>query len=171
MREPGVLEEAWEERAGDLFPPAPAEAEALLWRAARSWSDTDRARGWLLLADRDYGDLLPVVLGCYKFHFYKGLLREAIPYAEKAARIMGEKLGLPADFFQVRPEDADFSGYEAAPRFYLFAMKAVGYLHARLGETERAVAVLEKILELDRKDRLGVSRLMAVIERKGGEEE
>jgi hypothetical protein len=164
-------ETAWEETSGISFHPAPPEAEKLLREAARAYSDTETAGAILKEADRLYGEYLPVVLGCYKFHFYKGSLAEAIAYAWKSARIMGRQLGLPELFDNVRPGDAAFSEYESGPRFYLFAMKAVGSFHARLGEKERGLDILGKVRSLDPLDRLGVSRLIAVIENGGKEEE
>jgi tetratricopeptide (TPR) repeat protein len=143
----------------------------LLRKAARAYLETEVALIYLKEADRLYGNFIPVVVGCYKFHFYKGMLREAIPYALKAARIMGDHLGLPGSFELVRPDDAAFSEYEQEPRFYMFAMKAVGYLHARLGETEKALGILRKVRELDSQDRMGITRLIGVIENGGREEE
>jgi len=167
----GVSESRWEELSAGLFPPAPEEAQALLGKAARSWLETDRAWEYLREADRLHGEHLPVVIGCYKFLFYKGRLAEAIPYAERAAAIMAGRLGLPARFEDVSPEDAPFSEYEAGPRFYLFAMKAVGYLYARLGETERGIRILERIRILDGRDLMGIAPLVTVIRRGGREEE
>ena len=67
--------------------------------------------------------------------------------------------------------DAPFSEYESGPRFTPFAMKAVGTLHARLGETERGLTILDRIGSLDKSDRMGISPLVAVIRRGGKEEE
>ncbi len=160
-----------EEIPASLFSPSPPRARELLRQAASAWLDTRRAREYLLEADRLYGDDIGVVVGCYKFHFYKGLLREALPYARRAAGIMAGRLGLPERLSEVSPEDADFSGYESGPRFYLFALKAAGYLHARLGEIPEALSVLETVRRLDSADRLEVSRLIDLIVRGGGEEE
>ena len=168
---PELAENRWEELSAGLFPPAPDEALELLGKAARSWGETERAWGYLLEADRLHGGHLPVVIGCYKFLFYKGRLREAIPFAERAAAIMAERLGLPGRFEEVSPEDAPFSEYEAGPRFYLFAMKAVGYLYARLGETERGLRILSRIRILDDRDLMGIAPLVSVIRRGGREEE
>lgn len=171
MKISDMLLDSWEEEAGSAILPAPPEALELLRKAATSYLDTEVALGYLIEADRLYGDYIPVVLGCYKFRFYKGMLREAIPYAQKAARIMGAHLGLPDSFEQVRPDDAAFAEYEQKPRFYMFAMKAEGYLNARLGETEKALGILRKLQELDSQDRMGIIRLIRVIENGGREEE
>ena len=160
-----------EEDPAGLFPPASPEALALLREASRSWADTEKARSFLREADRLYGNCLPVVVGCYKFYFTKGLLREAIPFALRAAEMMGQRLGLRQSFMEVSETEAPFSDYVAGPRFYLFAMKAAGYLYARLGETARGLEILEKIRTLDKSDRLGVSPLIAVIRGEGKEEE
>jgi len=164
-------DEDWEEAGKTLFPPAPPEALELLRKASLSWADTDRALSILKEADRRYGEELQVVIAYYKFCFYKGLLREAIPFAERAAKIMGRRLGLPEAFEDVSGCDAPFSEYESGPRFILFAMKAVGTLHARLGETERGLWILDRIGSLDKSDRMGISPLVAVIRRGGKEEE
>ncbi len=161
----------WDELSAGLFPPAPEAAMALLGKAARSWGETSRVLGFLQEADRLYGTHLPVVIGFYKVLFYKGRLREAIPLAERAAAIMAGRLGLPGRFEDVSPEDAPFAEYEAGPRFYLFAMKAVGYLYARLGEIDRGLRILERIRILDDRDLMGIAPLVTVIRRGGREEE
>ncbi len=112
-----------------------------------------------------------MLIACDTFFFYKGLLREAIPFAERAAKIMGGRRGLPEAFEDVSASDAPFSEYESGPRFTPFAMKAVGTLHARLGETERGLTILDRIGSLDKSDRMGISPLVAVIRRGGKEEE
>lgn len=89
----------------------------------------------------------------------------------RAAEMIGQRLGLSRPFMELSGTEAPCSDYVAGPRFYLFAMKAAGYLDARLGESERGLEILEKILTLDKGDHLGVSPLIAVIRRGGKEEE
>jgi hypothetical protein len=50
-------------------------------------------------------------------------------------------------------------------------MKAVGYLYARLGETERGLWILERIRIFDGRDFMGIAPLVSVIRRGGREEE
>jgi hypothetical protein len=63
--------DTWEEAAGTAILSAPPEAVSLLKSAAAAYLDTEVALGYLKEADRLYGNFIPVVVGCYKFHFYK----------------------------------------------------------------------------------------------------
>ena len=63
--------------------------------------------------------------------------------------------------------DADFDALEPAPRIYLFTVKALGYLHARLGRQEEGRALLEKVAELDPADRIGVRPLSRFVAKNG----
>jgi tetratricopeptide (TPR) repeat protein len=48
-------------------------------------------------------------------------------------------------------------------RFYMLALKGAGYLELRLGRYESALERLEKVAELDAKDRLGSQALLTVV--------
>lgn len=60
-----------------------------------------------------------------------------------------------SDWRQVTRRHADFDALELAPRFYLFTVKALGYLHVRAGRLGEGRAMLEKVAELDPADRIG----------------
>jgi len=45
-------------------------------------------------------------------------------------------------------------------RFYLLALKGAAYLHLRRGEIELGVRMLNKVIALDSKDRLGARGLL-----------
>jgi tetratricopeptide (TPR) repeat protein len=47
-------------------------------------------------------------------------------------------------------------------RFYMMALKGAGYLELRLGEYDSAIARLEKVVELDSKNRLDAQALIDV---------
>jgi hypothetical protein len=80
--------------------------------------------------------------------------------------------GLAADWHEVRRADADFSSYAArVPRFFLFTLKAYGYLQMRLGNTDEGLAAVTKLLELDPSDKIGAKVLLGVIERMGRDDD
>ncbi len=48
-------------------------------------------------------------------------------------------------------------------RFYLLALKGAGYLNLRLDNLDEGIAMLEKVLELDKEDRLGAGLLLSTV--------
>ena len=113
-----------------------------------------------------------VLIGKYRFYFYKGRLREALEVARNCLHQSTRDNGLPADWHRVRITDADFDSYDAIrPRFYLFTLKAYAYLHMRLGDLEEGAAAVAKLMALDPGDKLGGSVLLGVLQRQGRDDD
>lgn len=107
-----------------------------------------------------------VYIGLYRFYFYKNRLGEALEVAEACLKKAAHINGLPEDWRAASARDADFDSFEAIlPRFFLFTLKAYGYLQLRLGRIEEGRAAIEKLLELDPRDKLGGKVLLNVLER------
>ena len=90
---------------------------------------------------------------------------KAIDISQQAREVVRQKLGLPQDW-RALGEAQLFSGHEnnmVMVRFYLLCLKGEAYLYARLGELEKGIALLEKIIEMDSKDYLGAAALLVVI--------
>ncbi|NVO15041.1 MAG: hypothetical protein HXX10_13485 [Rhodoplanes sp.] len=102
-------------------------------------------------------------LAAYRFYFYNHRLAEALPHAAAIVVQSARRLNVATDWRLVRPEDAAFSDLDDAPSLYLQALLAWGYCSARLGRTEDGCRALEKVVELDPRDRFGARRLLAVI--------
>jgi tetratricopeptide (TPR) repeat protein len=150
----------------------PPEAEQHLTRAGQLYHDDVLAEAHL----REAAALAPqhaaVLIGRYRFYFYKGRLREALAVARTCIAMAAQDIGLDPDWRRVQRGDAAFGSFEAlAPRFYLFTLKAYAYLHMRLGELEQGKAAATKLLELDPGDKLGGSVLLAVLERMGRDDD
>jgi len=165
------VDEGWLNRryyGGDL----PPEAERLLHLAAASYADGDAAQGYLAQAAALAPGHRLVDLGHYKFHFYKANLDEALVYGERMLGHAMAAIGLNhADWRAVGPDHADFQGLEPAPRLFLFALTAVGYLLLRLGRLAEGCCALAKVRDLDPKDRFGAARLLDVADRHGREDD
>ena len=165
------VDERWLTRryyGGDL----PPEAERLLHLAAASYSDGDAALTHLAQAAAIAPGHRAVDLGHYKFHFYKANLDQALVYGERMLGHAMAAIGLNhADWRVVSRDHADFTGLEPAPRLFLFALNAVGYLLLRLGRIAEGREALTKVKDLDPKDKLGAARLLAVADRHGREED
>lgn len=113
-----------------------------------------------------------VLIGKYRFYFYKGRLHEALEVACSCLNQAAHDNGLVADWRQVHSTDADFGSYDAVrPRFYLFTLKAYAYLHMRLGDLEEGAAAVAKLLELDPGDKLGGTVLLDVLQRQGRDDD
>lgn len=162
---------SWLDRAclGEALPVA---AESRLMMAAANYADNEAAERHLRQA-LELAPLHPAVyIAFYRFHFYHSRIRQALPYAEKCLDFAARELGLDPDWRGVRPRDAQFDDYAASgPRFYLFSLKACGYLRMRLGELESGRLALEKVRELDPADRVGAAMLLEVLQRMGRDDD
>ncbi|MGF7175398.1 hypothetical protein [Azospirillum doebereinerae] len=164
------VDEDWLARryyGGDL----PAEAERCLHLAAASYADREAALHHLACAAEAAPGHRLVDLGHYKFHFYKADLAEALGYGERMIGHAMAALGVNhSDWRTVTPATADFTGLEPAPRLFLFALVALGYLNLRLGDLPQGREALTLVRALDPADRFGASRLLAVADRRERDE-
>jgi tetratricopeptide (TPR) repeat protein len=146
----------------------PPEAERGLRLAGLAWHDDDAAERHLRDAAVAAPDHAAVLIGLYRFYFYKGRLREALAVAEDCLLKAAHDNHLPEDWREVRRGDAEFTDYAALrPRFFLFALKGYGYLQMRLGNLDEGRAALMKLLELDPGDKIGARVLLGVLDRMG----
>lgn len=102
-------------------------------------------------------------LAAYKFYFYNHRLAEALPHAAFLLAHSARHLNIPADWRDVKPEDASFAEAEAAPGLYLQALIAWGYCKVRTGALGEGSEALAKACALDPRDRFGARRVLAVI--------
>lgn len=150
----------------------PPEAEDHLWEAGLSYHLDDVAEQHL----RDAQALAPghaaVLIGLYRFYFYKGRLAQALEIAELCLAKATHENNLPADWRAVSPADAPFGRYEAMlPRFFLFTLKGYAYLQMRLGNLDEGRAAILKLLELDPSDKIGARVLLDVLGRAGRDDD
>lgn len=150
----------------------PEEAEDQLWRAGLSYHLDDVAERHLRRAEALAPGHVAVLIGLYRFYFYKGRLAEALAVAEQCLAAASKTLGLKAGWRSARPEDAAFGAFDSVvPRFFLFTLKGYAYLHMRLGRSEAGREAVEKLLELDPSDKVGAQVLMGVLERAGADDD
>lgn len=157
------MDDSWLDRryyGGDL----PAEAERALHVAAASWHDPAGAAAALDAAAALAPGHRAVLLARYKYHFYRNEPAEAAPWALACVRDSARALNLPADWREVRPGQARFGELEAEPRFFLFALKAYGYVSLRSGAWAEGMAALAQVVALDTTDATATRRLLALAE-------
>jgi tetratricopeptide (TPR) repeat protein len=150
----------------------PSEAEHHLWEAGLSYHLDDIAENHLREAEALAPGHAAVLIGLYRFYFYKGRLAEALEVAERCLVKAAEENHLPVDWRAVRADHAEFGRYEnILPRFFLFSLKGYAYLQMRLGQTEEGRVAVLKLLELDPTDKIGAKVLLGVLERMGQDDE
>jgi hypothetical protein len=166
----GELEEAGDAAlsAAILGNGLPLAAAQHLQLAARFYGDERFAEEHLRSAEAIAPDHAAVLIGLYRFYFYKGRLAEALAVARVCLAKAARENGFSSDWREVRASDAAFDDFAAVPaRFYLFTLKAVAYLSMRLGDLGKAGAMVAKLLELDPSDKIGAKVLLGVLNRVG----
>jgi tetratricopeptide (TPR) repeat protein len=149
----------------------PEEANRLLHAAAMSYDEDDVALKHLMAARLLAPTHPATLIGLYRFYFYKGRLAEALSIARTCLTRAAIDHSLPLDWRMVRPSDAAFGEYDAiGPRFFMFSLKGYAYLNMRLGDLQESAAAIDKLLELDPKDKVGAQVLRDVLQRKGLED-
>jgi len=150
----------------------PPEAARHLDIAAASYHLEETAERHLFEARRIAPAHLAVLIGLYRFYFYKGRLGEALAIGDACLERAAIDFALPRNWRDVRIWHGDFSNYEAlGPRFFMFSLKGWAYLKMRLGDLDAGRAAAEKLLELDPADKIGAKVLLDVLERTGAEED
>jgi tetratricopeptide (TPR) repeat protein len=144
----------------------PADAERCLREAANSYDHDEIALAHLNEARRIAPSHVAVLIGLYRFFFYKGRISEALGIAHACFLRAAIDNSLPLDWRSVKREDADFGSFDAPlARFFMFVLKGYAYLQMRMGEVEEGREAIAKLLELDPSDKIGAQVLLGVLER------
>ena len=150
----------------------PEAAERHLRLAASFYRDEDVAESHLWQAKAAAPDHPAVLIGLYRFYFYKNRLVEALSVSRACLEKAAKDNGLSPDWREVRSTDAAFADFGAVlPRFYLFTLKGYAYLNMRLGHIEEGRAAVAKLLELDPGDKIGAKVLLGVLDRMGRDDD
>lgn len=144
----------------------PAAAQAHVTAAAECYADGDKALAHLRAAEAIAGNHPAVLIGLYRFYFYKGRLVECLDVAHVCLAEAAYHNRLRADWREVSKEDAAFGSYDdMMPRFYMFVLKGYAYLQMRLGNLDEGLSAVHKLLELDPTDKIGATLLLEVHQR------
>jgi len=144
----------------------PPLAEQHLQQAGLSYQSYDIAEDHLRQAQILAPDHFAVLIGLYRFYFYKGRMNEALGLANICLAKAAREKNFAADWRDVRSGDADFADYEdVLARFYMFCLKGYAYLNMRLGDLAEGRVAVEKLLQLDPSDKIGARLLFDILER------
>jgi len=144
----------------------PPEAEDHLWEAGLAYQQSEVAEQHLRAAEALAPGHAAVLIGLYRFYFYKGRLRECLDIARQCLAKAQRETNLPADWREVQPGDAEFNRFDRLmPRFFMFTLKGYAYLNMRLGNFEEGRQAALKLLELDPSDKINAGLLIDVLNR------
>jgi tetratricopeptide (TPR) repeat protein len=150
----------------------PSEAERFLHLASETYADSETAERFLRQARQWAPDHAAVLIGFYRFYFYKGRLLEALEIANHCLDKAARENNIPRDWRRARAQDAAFDRYdEILPRFFLFTLKGYAYLQMRLGDFEESRVAIDKLLELDPTDKIGAKVLLGILDRIGSDDD
>jgi tetratricopeptide (TPR) repeat protein len=151
--------------AKDLYfdrPDAP-EVEGLIRKAAEDYSSD--AELPLLRAYFLAPESLNVLVALNRFYYYQHRLEDALSATDKALEVLRPMIGFPEDWQALQQRHID----EVSPdlltrvRMYLFTLKAIGFLNMRLHRLDLSQSIFEKLVELDRMDRIGAKGLLELL--------
>lgn len=139
-------------------------AEANYSSAEANYSDGD-AETPLLQAYALAPQSLNVLVAMYRFYYYQHRLQDALRIAAEALEVQRKKLDFPVDWRMLSPARLTAISVEQMVqlRFYLFTLKAQGFLQMRLYNLDASREIFEKLVELDPKDRIGAAGLLHLI--------
>lgn len=146
----------------------PPEAEEYLHLAGENYADTETAERYLRQAKQWAPDHAAVLIGFYRFYFYKGRLTEALEIANLCLEKATRENNMHRDWRRASPSDVVFDQYDKMlPRFFLFTLKGYAYLQMRLGAIDESRVAIAKLLELDPSDKIGAKVLQDILDRIG----
>ncbi len=143
--------------------PAGEEAAELLAVAAAKYG-SEAAEQALLRAYFLEPENLTVLVALYRYLFYGSRLAETQLVAERAVGVAARRLGLDPDWRQVSAAGVDQALTVSVDlvRFYLSALRGMGYLLMRRYALEEALQLFAKVEELDRDGRFAVRPLIEI---------
>lgn len=143
----------------------PEEVLALINSASDEYAEGN-AEFPLLRAYYLASDSLTVLVSLYRFYYYQHRYQDALLCADKAMSIASKKLNMDIPWQSLNMDTLAYGLMNSMTlvRFYLMTLKGAGYLNLRLDNIDQGVQMLEKVLELDKEDRLGTGYLLQTVE-------
>ncbi len=124
------------------------EIKQLLLLASENWEYTGLAEQYIREALSKAGDNLDVLVGAYRFFFYKHQPAAALTIAQQVISAIATREDLPFEWEKLQPILLSRK-QEPTIRLYLNAFAAKGLILAQLGRLEEAKAISERVREID----------------------
>ncbi|MGK7937596.1 MAG: hypothetical protein AB4206_17655 [Xenococcaceae cyanobacterium] len=146
------------------------EIKQLLLLASENWEYTGLAEKYIREALSRAGDNLDVLVGAYRFFFYKHQPAVALSIVQQVLQSIATKENLPIEWSQLKPI-LIARKQEPSIRLYLNAYAAKGLVLAQLGKLEEAKIISQSIKDIDDSREFCATTVFEVITRSPDEEE
>ncbi|BBA79980.1 hypothetical protein RGRSB_1563 [cyanobacterium endosymbiont of Rhopalodia gibberula] len=125
------------------------DVKTLLILASNNWENTILAEQYVHEAISKAKNNLDVLIGAYRFFFYKKKPEIALKIAKKILKIIRETENLPLQWEQLKPILVTRQS-DSSIRLYLNAYAAQGFILAKLGQLEEAKLITKRVKEIDK---------------------
>ncbi len=146
------------------------EIQQLLLLASENWEYTGLAEKYIREALFKAGNNLDVLVGAYRFFFYKHQPATALSIAEQVLQLLTSRENLPIEWSQLQPILLARK-LEPNIRLYLNAYAAKGLIMAQLGKLEEAKIISQRVKEIDNSREFCSTTVFEVITKSPDEEE
>ena len=115
---------------------------------------------------------LNVLVALNRFYYYQHRLEDALIATTKALAVIRSLVAFPENWRELQTAHIADTPTELLTqvRLYLFTLKAIGFLNMRLENLDVSQAILEKLVELDSKDRIGAQGLLELVVKRKAEQ-
>lgn len=146
------------------------EVKQLLLLASENWEYTGLAEKYIRSALSQAGNNLDVLVGAYRFFFYKHKPATALSIAEQVLQLISTAENLPIEWSQLK---LFLLTHKQEPniRLYLNAYAAKGLILAQLGKLNSAKEISERVREIDDSREFCATTVFEVITRSPDEDE
>lgn len=146
------------------------EIQQLLLLASENWEYTGLAEKYIREALFKAGNNLDVLVGAYRFFFYKHQPATALSIAQQVLQSISTKENLPIEWSQLKPILITRKE-EPLIRLYLNAYAAKGLILAQLGKLDSAKEISQRVKEIDDSREFCSTTVFEVITKSPDEEE
>ena len=143
----------------------PLALQQLLKTSLNVNKDWQRAEQLLLDTRQLLPNRLEIPVALYKMYAYSNRFDESLALIDEVLSRAAEQGGFASDWRVLDSDSSTWNEARGAVRFYLYSMKAMGFVLLRKGEVDKAYDVLRKLSELDPGDQVGGSVVYEIAER------
>lgn len=146
------------------------EVKQLMLLAGENWEYTGLAEKYIREALSKAGNNLDVLVGAYRFFFYKHQPANALSTAQQVLQLIETRENLPIDWLLLKPILLSRK-QEPTIRLYLNAYAARGLILAQLGRLEEAKEISQRVKEIDNSREFCSTTVFEVITKSPDEED
>ena len=146
------------------------EIKQLMLLASENWEYTGLAEKYIREALFKAGNNLDVLVGAYRFFFYKHQPAIALSIAQRVIKAIADRENLPQEWSKLKPILLRRK-QEPNIRLYLNAYAATGLVLAQLGRLEEAKDISQQVKQIDDSSQFCANTVFEVITRSPDEDE